>query len=150
MNWEHAHNNLVLTYRMYYNGDKLDPDFPPPQPPKEIVVPVEKPKGGPSNPVMVSLDTHNSTHNSVAGAASASHPEIKPEHIAALLESEGPQDRRMVLKEVREHLELLKEFAGVIDEEELRKRKRELFAALPPAPPPSNLRGSTPRKRPRT
>ena len=44
-------------------------------------------------------------------------------------------DRRVILQEVKDHLNLLKEFEGVISEEELVKRKRELFLALPPAPP---------------
>jgi hypothetical protein len=34
-----------------------------------------------------------------------------------------------------EHLDLLKEFEGVISDEDLVKRKRELFLALPSAPP---------------
>ena len=47
------------------------------------------------------------------------------------------EERRKLLKEVREHLDILKEFEGVIDEEDLKKRKRALYDALPVAPPPS-------------
>mmetsp|Transcript_29109 Transcript_29109/g.41179 ORF Transcript_29109/g.41179 Transcript_29109/m.41179 type:complete len:550 (+) Transcript_29109:180-1829(+) len=47
------------------------------------------------------------------------------------------EDRRQMLKEVREHLDLLKEFDGVISSEEIANRKRQLFLALPPAPPPA-------------
>ena len=45
-------------------------------------------------------------------------------------------DRRAMLKEVIDHTAVLKEFEGVIPEEELAKRKRALYAALPPVPPP--------------
>ncbi len=45
-----------------------------------------------------------------------------------------------LLKEVREHLDLLKQFEGSVDAEALTKRKRELFAAMPPAPPPLGAR----------
>lgn len=55
----------------------------------------------------------------------------------------GPMDqRRKVLSEVREHLDLLKEFEGVISDEELAERKRQLFLALPPAPPPAGTSAS--------
>jgi transposase-like protein len=72
-------------------------------------------------------------------------PSKEPGHVnvAALQAAAVAQDseptvekRRGVLNEVREHLELLKEFEGVVPEEELKKRKRALFLALPDAPPP--------------
>ena len=47
-------------------------------------------------------------------------------------------ERRQILQEVRQHLDILKELEGVISEEEMAKRKSELFAALPPLPPPSD------------
>jgi hypothetical protein len=43
--------------------------------------------------------------------------------------------RRKQLLEVREHLALLREFDGVIPDEEIAQRKRDLFLALPPTPP---------------
>jgi hypothetical protein len=45
-------------------------------------------------------------------------------------------ERRRLLREVKEHLEILKEFEGVVPADELAQRKRALFLALPPAPPP--------------
>lgn len=42
-NWEHAHNNVMLVFRLYYKFDQLDPDFPDPKPAVPIVVPSEKP-----------------------------------------------------------------------------------------------------------
>mmetsp|Transcript_68603 Transcript_68603/g.199066 ORF Transcript_68603/g.199066 Transcript_68603/m.199066 type:complete len:83 (+) Transcript_68603:3-251(+) len=46
--------------------------------------------------------------------------------------------RRARLEEVRSHLALLKDFEGVIDDAELKERKRQLFYALPDAPPPAD------------
>ena len=63
-----------------------------------------------------------------APPAAAKQPQRPP------TEEHSTSERRMALQEVREHLELLKEFEGVVSEEELASRKRELFLALPPAP----------------
>ena len=43
--------------------------------------------------------------------------------------------RRFMLEEVREHLNLLREFKDVVPDAELNERKRELFKCLPPPPP---------------
>jgi len=44
------------------------------------------------------------------------------------------EERRALLKEVKDHLELLKDLESVIPASELQKRKKELFLSLPPAP----------------
>lgn len=44
--------------------------------------------------------------------------------------------RRKLLREVKDHMELLTQFEGVIDSDTIKKRKRELFLSLPPPPPP--------------
>lgn len=49
-------------------------------------------------------------------------------------------DRGRLLEEVKEHLELLKQFEGVIPDEDIASRKRELFLALPLPPPPAAKR----------
>jgi hypothetical protein len=119
-----------MCYRLYYKGGKLDPDFPPPIPPQEIVVPAEKPKGG-SQPFFIAM-------NKAGDHATDGHRDttVHDSDLAAIAgDEQQPEERRMVLKEVREHLELLKEFEGVISQDELNKRKRDLFMALPPAPP---------------
>lgn len=133
-NWEHAHNNVVLCYRLYYAGGHLDSTFPPPTPPKEILVANEKPK--------VTLPVVPSTLPPFA-ASRTQHDQ--DEEVDAELEkivSEGvnAEDRRRTLDEVKEHLALLKEFEGVISVDDLAKRKRELFLALPPAPPPASIK----------
>lgn len=42
--------------------------------------------------------------------------------------------RRALLSEVKEHLDVLKEFHGIIPNKEIQKRRRELYMSLPPAP----------------
>lgn len=40
-------------------------------------------------------------------------------------------ERRALLKEIKEHIDILNEFKGIIDDEELAKRKKSLFELLP-------------------
>ena len=116
--WEHAHNHCMLTFRMYYRFEEIDPDFPPPVNPRNVFIPTERPK-----PTAVTTATKEI----------ATEPHID---VAELLgESKVYEDRRKILQEVREHLELLKEFEGIVPDSELAQRKRELFAALPRALP---------------
>jgi len=44
--------------------------------------------------------------------------------------------RRELLREVKDHMDLLCQFEGIIDSETIKKRKRSLFRSLPPPPPP--------------
>lgn len=132
-NWVHAHNNLFTAFRLYYDGDKPDETFPEPTPPVPIVVPSEKPQlskasshyvmQGSSSPMphmpMTPLPNTN---------AAASLGRVQLPHNTV-------EDRQRILNEVRDHLELLKEFEGIIPDEEINRRKRQLFEALPPAPP---------------
>ena len=48
------------------------------------------------------------------------------------------EEWRAVLKEVKDHIDLLKQFEGVVPDEELSKRKQALYLALPPVPPPAS------------
>jgi len=45
------------------------------------------------------------------------------------------EERMAILKEVETHLELLKEFVGVVPDDELADRKKALYAVLPTIPP---------------
>ena len=150
-----------MTYRLYYRFDQFDPTFPPPRQLKELTYPLEKPGrhygGGPGR---VSGDAHNAsmmlsipplpqTSAQLAAAAMAvaaatqhnhqQQQEEPPMDIAAIINGENSkpsaEERRKLLAEVREHLDILKEFEGAISPEELAERKRQLFLALPPAPP---------------
>jgi hypothetical protein len=139
LNWEHAHNHVIMAYRMYFRYDQVDSAFPLPISPREIAVPLERPK------VAKAATAVGAAAAAARDSASAAHPlmgdcgDDEPHVDVAELLGEGKavvEDRRKVLQEVREHLELLKQFDGVISDEDLAKRKRELFLALPNAPPP--------------
>ena len=82
----------------------------------------------------------NGTGGAVAGAGPLA---MDPLTAAASLES--AEDRLAVLKEVRMHLDLLNEFVGIIPQEHLHKRKRELYQALPLAPPSLTQRSTARR-----
>ena len=130
-NWGHAHNHVLLCFRLYYRGDQLDPDFPDPVPPKNIVVPATMPHkdaGAAPRPVLVNKPYDGDAPGK--GGTTARTPQ------QAAVHSNPSDERRRLLQEVREHLDLLREFEDVAPEEELANRKRELYAALPPAPPP--------------
>jgi hypothetical protein len=43
-NWEHAHNQNITCYRLYYQYDVLDPSFPDPVSPRDLVVPSVRPE----------------------------------------------------------------------------------------------------------
>lgn len=119
--WEHSHLNVFLAYRMYYNGVSVHETLPPSRPPREVIVPTKKPLPG-SDPMAMGSDDDEAGLKRFAADISSADPV-------------DPEERRKVLKEVRDHLEILKEFEGIVSDEELTKRKRELFKSLPPAPP---------------
>jgi hypothetical protein len=140
LNWEHAHNHVVMAYRMYFRYDQLDTSFPLPISPREIEVPMERPKvARPSKAAAARA------RNGEAGDDNE-QPAIDVADILDEAKNSIVEERRKVLQEVREHLDLLKEFDGVISEEDLAKRKRELFMALPPAPPLPPSPGSATKK----
>lgn len=149
--WIYTHNNVFLTYKMYYVGEDLKTDLPDAKPPKQIVVPAEKPIKGlaSTNPYLLSIGNEK---GNVVSNTPGKETDLNDDELEAIVNQDSskrkePDDRRLVLKEVRDHLDLLKEFEGVIPEDELNKRKRELFAALPAAPPPAKkLQTATPAK----
>jgi len=101
---------------------------------------------GDSNAFTTSSDINDAELEAIVnqGGAAAADSAAATTSQSQMSKGSTPHDeRRSLLKEVREHLDLLKEFEGVIAPEELNKRKRELFIALPPAPPPAKLRKST-------
>lgn len=131
LNWEHSHNHVIMAYRMYFRYDQLDTTFPIPVSPRELDVPTERPK----------VTKREGSAKAGANAGSKSDggdndddPTVNAEDFFGETKS-IVDDRLKVLQEVREHLDLLKEFEGIISVEDLSKRKRELFMALPPAPP---------------
>ena len=101
-----------MAYRLYYLGDRLNSDFPPPQAPMQIVVPTSKPGDN-------DVDTGGGGSHDVDDSA----------------KEESAEDRMDILQEIGEHLKLLKEFEGSIPKSVLTKKRLALFAALPDAPP---------------
>jgi len=110
--WEYSHSNLFLVYRIYYKGVDLDPDIFAAVPPTMVSVPLKKPADF---------------------RLSASYAGINLPPAVEL----SDEDRRAMLKEVKDHTELLASFVGVIPDEELLKRKKRLYAALPQVPLPA-------------
>ncbi|KAI2497447.1 hypothetical protein MHU86_17051 [Fragilaria crotonensis] len=148
--WSQAHNNAIMCYRMYYRGATLDPTFPPPNPPKPIRIVTDKHLGSPTAPYYYPqgqsqpLPTTSAppppvpVHPAAAAvAATAAAAATTAKAQPAILDI---HDRGRLLEEVKEHLELLKQFEGIIPDEEIASRKRELFLALPLPPPPAAKR----------
>jgi len=144
--WEYSHLNIFLAYKMYYEQDKLNPQLPVARDPDpNRVVPNKKPVGG-EYPPGASSDVKDEDENSIEkkskidGKDSLNAKLSKPKSDASPSRPKSEaEERRALLQEVREHLELLKEFEGVIPAAEMSKRKRELFMSLPSAP--SSARG---------
>jgi hypothetical protein len=128
-----AHNNVIMTYELYYDGLDLDPTFPKPHPVVEINVPHDKPPGG-TLPMQTPVTIRYGT-NSAAPADMAVQAVAKASHSYGGDDEERPDERLLILQEVKVHMDLLEKFEGVVHSDVLKKRKRELFDALPPVPP---------------
>jgi hypothetical protein len=149
MFWEHAHNHVILAFRMYYRYDQLDTTFPDPILPREIIVPIKRERVLPTAlkvkkeaKIGIVSNGKDGDDTSVHGVAMLLDDNCATTVIpksTVLTEEQKMAERRKVLQEVREHLELLKEFEGVVSDEELANRKRELFLALPAAPTISSV-----------
>jgi len=156
--WEHAHNHVLLTFRMYYLGVELDPNMPTAKVCPHMNIPIVRPgttlaaeaaknnspaitSAMPLAPSMLpprALKKVPGIQPAVVVAPPA--PTLTPPAAAAaaaaapVSSAEMDESRRMLLQEVKDHLAVLKEFEGVVDASEIEQRKRELFASLPPAP----------------
>lgn len=146
--WGYSHNNCLLCYQIYYKNGQLDPTVPSFTPDRVIEVPAERPeKAVRSGSAVASVGVlPPSQQQQDDGARSSTNNLIKEHDVnvadleAIVAQGDGKasvEERRAVLQEVREHLDILKEFQDLVPEEELNKRKRELYLALPDAPPPA-------------
>lgn len=126
--WEHANNHLVMAYRLYYKGAELDQSFPKPNPPRPVQAPATV--VAPTTPT-----TNNTATPAAASTNATSTPASSPTPRRRSTTPEQSSEQRLaVLLEVKEHLEVLKCFVGVVSDAEIATRKRQLFEALPPAP----------------
>jgi hypothetical protein len=132
LNWEHAHNHVIMCFRLYYHGDAFDLNFPAPVSPREIIIPTERPTGKPK----LKAGGARGPVSMTTGARDDHEPHLDVHEL--LGENKDAEKRVSKLQEVRMHLDLLKEFEGLISEEELARRKRELYAAMPGPPPPQS------------
>jgi hypothetical protein len=119
----YTHNNCLLCYVIYYKDAELDPDLPPARAPRAIDIPTERP---PAGATVAAIQPQGGEHD------------VNVADLEAIVSEDAKtrvEERRAVLREVRDHLDILKEFQEIIPQEELDKRKRELYLALPDAPP---------------
>lgn len=123
---------------MYYDCLQLDPTLPVPAPVVEIDVPHEKPT--PIDGAAVMRAPGPVRYSATSGASSSGSTVARPAQapvaassFAASLE-ESPEDRIQMLQEVKMYMEVLEKFEGVIHDDFLAKRRRELFEALPSVP----------------
>lgn len=117
-----------MTFRMYFKGTDPNPALPPPVPFKEVIVPVAKTKEDVNYLVRLPSDTDQA-------APVTAPPSVGPTPMELM---ESAEDRMAILKELRAHMDLLNDFVGIIPQEQLNRRKRELYDALP-SPPPSTM-----------
>lgn len=124
---------------MYYKNGVVDPDLPPARAPRTIDIPTQRPMRIASMAIVASA----AASLQPAAAATTHHDgdhDVNVADLEAIVSQDtkaSVEERRAILHEVREHLDILKEFQELVPEEELKKRKRELFLALPDAPPPA-------------
>jgi hypothetical protein len=149
-NWEFSHDNNFAAYKMFYDGAVRNPMLPPAVDPNpQRVVPSVRPR-----PEVVAANDARRAAN-VADIANKISLEVKAaasrmrkrQRIAAeplempffpnhelLPDSNALDDateRRALLKEIKDHIEILHEFKGIISEDDLNERKRALFERLP-------------------
>jgi len=117
-NWEFTHVNFFLAFRMYYVGGFINTKLPPARDPNpNRVVPTIKP-----------IDLANLKNTEGRKRL------LDRESASSFISEVMAEERRALLKEVKDHMEILNEFENIVPEEELKKRKKELFSSLPPIP----------------
>mmetsp|Transcript_16369 Transcript_16369/g.37875 ORF Transcript_16369/g.37875 Transcript_16369/m.37875 type:complete len:354 (+) Transcript_16369:371-1432(+) len=135
--FEFNHNNTFPVYRIYYKGISIDSKLWDPIVPENITVPDKKPENWKS--VRKSNRVDESDRVGVKVVETFSLKSLALDTSPALHDPDMSDDiRRAKLHEVKEHMELLAQFEGIIPEEELIQRKKALYLALPPVPLPQN------------
>ena len=139
--WEYSHISVFLAYRMYYDGEAIATDLPPPVDPNPSrKVPKNKPKDYPPPPpvpgALPSIGDGNVSDelHAYAGQLASTAPVSMGGTSGA-----GQVDdatRRAMLKEVKDHLDVIQQLEGIMPAAEAEQRKRALYAAMPPPPGP--------------
>jgi len=143
--WEYSHMSNFLAYRFYYDGDAIATDLPPPiDPNPSRVVPNKKPSTYPppplvpgSFPPLPGAIAVNSDGN-VSDEMQAYAGQLASSSLAGKTRGGQLDDatRRAMLKEVKDHLDVIKQLEGIMPKAEAEQRKRALYAAMPPPPGP--------------
>ena len=140
--WEYSHIHVFLAYRMYYDGEAIATDLPPPiDPNPSRKVPKNKPKDYPSFSVasgaLPSVDGGDGNVSdelqAYAGQLASSSPARGGNRGTGQIDD---GTRRAMLKEVKDHLDVIKQLEGIMPAAEAEQRKRALYAAMPPPPGP--------------
>lgn len=151
--WEHSHNNVIMAYRMYFDGHEHDPTFPPAIPIKEVVVPAAKIAAGQDDSNNFLVQVPQETGDMAAGMGTMGGSLVHGTSVGQKSfggyppVTESAVDRMEILKEIRLHMDLLNDFVGTIPQQYLNKRKRELFQAMPSTPPSTSQRTNSKRAR---
>ncbi len=133
---------------MFYLGADVNPSLPQAiDPNPERVVPSVKPKTeyieaeNLKRAAKTAAAAMQATKDAAAAAQVNSHTPHKrqrtslPESSSILsvtpMQAADVVERRALLKEIKDHLDILNEFKGVIPESELADQKRKLYATLP-------------------
>ena len=134
---------------MYYDRGELNDNLPPARDPDpNRVVPNKKPPHGeypPGANMRGGGEEEDESGEEGGKKGSTTRRTLAVQGSKAKTLTSPADERRALLQEVREHLELLKEFEGVISPAEMSKRKKDLFMSLPSAP--SSTRKEKSKKR---
>ena len=137
--WEYSHISVFLAYRMYYDGEAIATDLPPPiDPNPSRKVPRKKPKEYPPPPLvsgaLPSVDGGDGNVSDELQAYAGQLDSVSP--VRGRTRGIDDTARRAMLKEVKDHLDVIKDLEGIMPAAEAEQRKRALYAAMPPPPGP--------------
>ncbi len=152
-NWEYTHDSHFTAYRMFYLGDDVNPNLPPaidPNPhrvvpsvkPKQEVIEAENRKRQEKAAKLALKESRDaSTTSPNKKQKTSATPGFQPAARSLLTtpraavpssaQYRDSEERRELLKEIKDYLEVLNEFKGIIPEIELITRKKVLFGRLP-------------------
>jgi len=134
--WEYTHMHYFLAFRMYYVGRTINIDMPPAcdgvlanDDPFENEMEIQYPS------LMGKRNARDEKKDAPVEYIDLDDNVIESNVIESTeMFVEGVEVRRAILKEVKDHLDLLKEFEGLVPAHELKKQRVDLFMSLPSIP----------------